>query len=169
MPKNKGGKKFRRGKHANETDRILLLCNKEDNQCYGLVTKTLGNGRFEVNCYNQDKNDNFIMTNRQCLVRGNMRKKVWVNVNDLVLVSLRTFQNDKSDIMYKYKDYEIVKLKKINQIPDIYDIDGAGECSFENVDDNDNDNVNDNDTTKIRNNKSYADIYNISEDEEDCN
>ena len=86
MPKNKGkgGKKFRRGKHTNETDRTLLLCDKEENQCYGLVTKTLGNGRFDVNCYEQDENKNFIMTARQCLVRGNMRKKVWVNVNDLV-------------------------------------------------------------------------------------
>ena len=161
MPKNKGkgGKKFRRGKHTNETDRTLLLCDKEENQCYGLVTKTLGSGRFEVNCYEQDANNNFIMNTRQCLVRGNMRKKVWVNVNDLVLISLRTFQNDKADIMYKYKDYEIVKLKKINEIPDISDIGGNDEFSFGNDDDADIDN--------IRNNKSYADIYDISEDEEE--
>jgi len=148
MPKNKGkgGKKFRRGKHDNENKRQLVLCNHLDNQCYGMVTKVLGSGRFNVNCYKLDddiikkikelmdsKNPNdkyrisslekrFVMKSRICHVRGNMRKRVWINLNDLVLVSLRDFQDDKADIMYKYESYEINDLKNNNDLPDLIEL-----------------------------------------------
>ena len=148
MPKNKGkgGKKFRRGKHDNEHKRQLVLCNHLDNQCYGMVTKVLGSGRFNVNCYKLDddiikkikelmdsKNPNdkyrisylekrFVMKQRICHVRGSMRKRVWINLNDLVLVSLRDFQDDKADIMYKYENYEVNDLKHKNDLPDLSEL-----------------------------------------------
>lgn len=152
MPKNKGkgGKKFRRGKHANETKRPLVLKNEEEDQCYGQVMKILGNGRFEVNCYEKDDNDNFIMKSRLCIIRGSMRKKVWIKMSDIVLVSLRSFQDDRADIMYKYEDYEVSDLLKINHIPNISDINNDN-LLFENSGD---------DTTSFNKNTSYNDIYN---------
>jgi translation initiation factor 1A len=152
MPKNKGkgGKKFRRGKHTNETKRPLLLKDEKEAQCYGHIIKTLGNGRFEVNCY-EDINGDFVMKSRVCLVRGSMRKRVWINMGDIVLISLRTFQDSKADIMYKYEDYEINDLIKLNQIPDIADINTTDNLLFNNDDEID---------VKI-NSSSYNDVYNM--------
>jgi translation initiation factor 1A len=47
-----------------------------------------------------------------------MRKKVWIKLNDIVLVSLREFENAKADIIYKYEIPEINFLKKEHEIPD---------------------------------------------------
>jgi initiation factor 1A len=52
---------------------------KEDGQEYGQVTKMLGNGRLEAMCFDGVK--------RLCHIRGKLRKKVWINQSDIILVS----------------------------------------------------------------------------------
>jgi len=47
-------------------------------------------------------------------LRGNLRRRTRLFIGSLVLVSVRSFQEDKVDIIYKYKDYEISDLKKRN-------------------------------------------------------
>jgi translation initiation factor 1A len=46
-----------------------------------------------------------------------MRKKVWIKINDIVLVSIRDFEPNKGDIIYKYSSGEIFFLKKEGEIP----------------------------------------------------
>ncbi len=67
MPKNKGkgGKNRRRGKNQNEPDKRELTL-KEESQEYAQITKMLGNGRVEVNCF-----DGVIRLGH---IRGKMRK-----------------------------------------------------------------------------------------------
>ena len=48
---------------------------------------------------------------RMCHVCGKMRKRVWVMVGDIVLVSLRDFQDAKGDIILKYNSDEAKNLK----------------------------------------------------------
>jgi translation initiation factor 1A len=48
------------------------------------VLRMLGNGRLEAQCMDGEK--------RLCHIRGKMRKKVWVNVGDIVLLGLREYQ-----------------------------------------------------------------------------
>ena len=48
------------------------------------------------------------------ILRGNLRRRTRLFIGSLVLVSVRSFQEDKVDIIYKYKDYEIADLKKRN-------------------------------------------------------
>jgi len=45
-------------------------------------------------------------------IRGSMRKKVWVSTGDIVLVSLRDFQDEKCDINHKYNADESINLKE---------------------------------------------------------
>jgi translation initiation factor 1A len=72
----------------------------------------LGNGRLEAQCFDGEK--------RLAHIRGKMRKKVWfsflllsirqaltvpqvwINQGDIVLLSLRDFQDDKADVIVKY-------------------------------------------------------------------
>jgi len=70
----------------------------------------LGDGRCEVYCFDR--------TTRMCLIRGTMRRRVWINVGDIVLVSLRDFQEGKADIVHKYTPDEARTLKQHGEIPE---------------------------------------------------
>jgi translation initiation factor 1A len=110
MPKNKGkgGKNRRRGKNENEEKRELIF--KEDGQEYAQVLRMLGNGRLEAQCIDGVK--------RLCHIRGKMRKKVWVNQGDIVLVGLRDYQDAKGDVILKYMADEARSLKQYGELPE---------------------------------------------------
>ena len=110
MPKNKGkgGKNRRRGRNEGDTKRELTF--KEDGQEYAQVTRMLGNGRLEAACFDGTK--------RLCHIRGKMRKKVWVNQGDIILVGLRDFQDGKCDVILKYNSEEARMLKAYKEIPE---------------------------------------------------
>lgn len=75
--KGKGGKNRCRGKNENEFEKRELVF-KEDGQEYVQVIKMLGNGWLEVMCFDGVK--------RLCYIRGKLRKKVWINILDIILV-----------------------------------------------------------------------------------
>lgn len=89
--------------------RELIL--KDDQQCYGTVTKLLGNMRMMVllDDGSTDKNECL------CTVRGSMRKREWVNVHDVVLVAFREF-GDHHDIIRRYTPDEVAYLRKIQEL-----------------------------------------------------
>jgi len=72
--------------------------------------RMLGNGRCETACFDGTK--------RLCHIRGKMRKKVWVCTGDIVLVSLRDFQDEKGDIINKYTAEEARNLKTYGELPE---------------------------------------------------
>lgn len=111
MPKNKGkgGKNRRRGKNENDDiKRELVQC--EPGQAYAQVLKMLGNGRLEAMCFDGVK--------RLCHIRGKLRKKVWINTSDIILIGLRDFQDEKADVILKYTADEARQLKSKGEIPD---------------------------------------------------
>ena len=114
MGKNngKGGKGHKKRKNKNVDDQVRQLIFKEEGQTYGQIVKVLGNGRFEVECYDKIEK----VTNRVCNIRGKMRRREWVASGDVVLVSLRDFQDDKADIIMKYYPDEVRKLKEYKEI-----------------------------------------------------
>jgi translation initiation factor 1A len=77
-------------------------------QEYGWVTKMLGDMRVMVQ-HPVDK------TERIGVIRGNMRKRVWIHVGDLVLVTIREFDPNKVDIVFKYTDQEVRTLRKYKE------------------------------------------------------
>jgi len=109
MPKNKGkgGKNNRKNKNEVAVKRDLVL--KEKGQEYGQVTKLLGDCRVECDCFDGQK--------RQCHIRGKMKKRCWLNPGDIVLVDLRDFQSDKSDILLKYTPADVHQMKHLNLLP----------------------------------------------------
>lgn len=111
MPKNKGkgGKNRRRGKNENEADKRELIF-KEDGQEYAQVSKMLGNGRLSAICF-----DGVI---RLCHIRGKLRKKVWINQGDIVLIGLRDYQDAKADVILKYNSDEARNLKTYGELPE---------------------------------------------------
>jgi len=111
MPKNKGkgGKNRRRGKNENDDVKRELIT-KEDGQSYAQVIKMLGNGRLEAMCFDGVK--------RLCHIRGKLRKKVWINTTDIILIGLRDYQDTKADVILKYNADEARQLKARGEIPE---------------------------------------------------
>ena len=114
MPKNtgRGGKNYRRGNNKTQIKRELVL--KEEGTVYGQVLKMLGNGRVDVYCFDSVK--------RIGNIRGKMKRRVWIAAGDVVLISLRDFQNEKCDIILKYTPEEVRQLKAQDQIPESIEV-----------------------------------------------
>jgi initiation factor 1A len=74
------------------------------------VIRMLGNGRLEGHCFDGQT--------RLCHIRGKMRKKVWVNQGDIILIGLRDFQDSKADVILKYTSDEARRLKAQGELPD---------------------------------------------------
>merc|ERR1711916_276698 len=127
MPKNKGkgGKNRRRGKNDSDTKRELVF--REDGQEYAQIARMLGNGRVEAQCFDG--------TTRLGHIRGKMRKKVWVNQGDIVLVGLRDYQDAKCDVILKYTADEARSLKAYGELPDTAKINETD--TFDDGDDDD--------------------------------
>ena len=114
MPNIKGGKKHKRNKKQNDyIEKTLRL--KEEGQEYAQITRCLGNCRFTVMCFDGKE--------RMATMCGGMRKRRFVNQNDIVLVSLRDWQDEKCDIIDNYDDNLTKKLKSKGLVPDSIKID----------------------------------------------
>ena len=46
-----------------------------------------------------------------------MRKKVWINVGDIVLIATRGFQAGRSDVLGKYTADQARRLKAMGELP----------------------------------------------------
>ena len=106
MPNNKGGKNYKKSKHSNDEP---VIYERQEDQMYARVIKVLGNCNLIVYC-----NDG---RERLCHIRGSMRKKVWINPGDFVLISIRDEKVEagklgKGDICAKYDSSVIHKLKQ---------------------------------------------------------
>jgi len=77
----------------------------EESEVLGIAEKLLGFDRIMVRCL-----DGFT---RLCRVRGKMKRRTWIRVNDIVIVSPWDFQSDKrGDITYRYRPNQVDWLKK---------------------------------------------------------
>ena len=114
MGKNtKGGKKHKKYKNNSQPSRTrdLILADKNNgSQQYFTITKMLGDGRCLGNS-SDGRNDVL------CIIRGSMRKKIWIKNGDKVLGCFRDFSNKPvADIIHKYNDEEIRILTKKHSI-----------------------------------------------------
>ena len=88
MPKKRKAGKNTKSKNITEGKRNLiepdLTC-----QVFGILTKTLGSRFFDVNCLDGKQ--------RRCKVRN---KRLRVKQDDVVIISLREFDDKNADIIY---------------------------------------------------------------------
>jgi translation initiation factor 1A len=81
---------------------------KDLGQQYGQLDKLLGSKRATIKCFDG--------MDRLGRIRGSI-SRVRMFIGDVVLVSIREFQDDKCDIIFKYNDDEVKKLKSMGEIP----------------------------------------------------
>ncbi|KAJ1786276.1 Translation initiation factor 1A [Coemansia sp. RSA 2399] len=127
--KGKGGKNRRRGKNDKDESSKRELIFKEEGQEYAQVVKMLGNGRLEASCFDG--------INRLAQIRGSMRKKIWINQGDIVLVSLREYQDSKGDVIQKYNPEEARLLKQYGELPENFNLEEGDNLDNEGSDNDD--------------------------------
>jgi translation initiation factor 1A len=72
---------------------------------FGVATKLLGYDRIWVKC--QDGHE------RICRIRGKMKRRVWIRLGDIVLVSPWDFQSDvRGDLIWRYTKGQAEYLRK---------------------------------------------------------
>ncbi len=111
MPKkSKGGNKYKRKKASTDQNEKLNMVFKEEGEEYAIVEKMVGGGRCYINL--PDKSV------KLAIIRGKLRRrKTWISNGDLVLVAIRSFQDDKCDVIHKYTQGQVQILKKKNVLP----------------------------------------------------
>lgn len=103
-----GGKGRRKAKSTSGKPNELVF--SDDFSSYAFVKENNGGGHFRVLC-----DDN---TERMGVLRGSMRRRVWVRRGDIVLVTLRDYEDAKADIVHKYTSAEVIRLSSMKQIPE---------------------------------------------------
>jgi len=113
MPKSnirggKGHKKFKKRRNTQDGDKGKINY-ADEGQVYGLVKKRVGGKRLQVECSDGKE--------RSAIIPGNMRKRVWMNPNDVVLCDLESIGvDDVCSICQKYTPKEISILKREGKI-----------------------------------------------------
>jgi len=100
-------------KRSDRGDKGRETLEPEEGQQYGYVTSMLGNGRLMALCEDGQQ--------RMGRIRGSMRKyksKVIIKSGDLVVMSLRDFEDDKADVISRLSHEEVSALMYRNELPE---------------------------------------------------
>jgi translation initiation factor 1A len=74
------------------------------NDVMGIAVQLLGYDRIMVKC--QDGHE------RLCRIRGKLKRRVWIRMGDIVLVSPWDFQSDRrGDVIWRYRKNETAWLR----------------------------------------------------------
>lgn len=103
-----GGKNRKKAKGSTLDQSRKELVFAEDGQSYAYVSESKGDGRYYVYC-----NDGVF---RMAILRGKLWKRCWVRMHDLVLVSMRDYQDDKCDIIHRYSGDETLRLVSVGEL-----------------------------------------------------
>ena len=135
-----GGKKHKRAKNSN-CDFKRPLQERQEGESYARVEKLLGNSRLSCECFDF-VNGQFIKKMRVGVIRGSMRKRVWIKIDDIILISLRGYQDEKCDVIWKYNIDEVHELKSKKKLPirigsTIENVEFSNKDDLQNISEND--------------------------------
>jgi len=113
MGKKQGGKKKHRGKKQQGEQKKLEILKDEGTQ-YAKVLERKGGPHLSVRLLSGE----IVMG----VIRGKMRRRVWMTRNDIILVGIRDFQEGKVDILHKYPEEHVRQLVEMGEMPDFFTI-----------------------------------------------
>ena len=113
MPKRNtiGGKGYKKNKKpviVETSSADIQIADKS--QMYARVLRRIGGNHVEILC-----SDNIV---RKGFIRGAIRRRVWMDPGDIILISIREFQTNhmNCDIIRKYSPCDIKYLEKIGEL-----------------------------------------------------
>ncbi|MFC1455036.1 translation initiation factor eIF-1A [Candidatus Undinarchaeota archaeon] len=93
-------------KPAPAPDAYVRLKLPREGEQFGVVEEIMGGSRLKVR--SEDGKT------RICRIRGKMRKKFWIRLNDIVIIKSWDFQtvDDKADVMWRYTPTQSGRLRR---------------------------------------------------------
>jgi len=108
--RNKGKVLVYGANRVRTTPKSCTLPVKSDQYGYGFVTKVLGGCRFKVFCYSSGKE-------KLCRMAGKLKySQVNVVRGEVVLFKIRSYQDQKADIVYRYSEEDYNTLLEIGEL-----------------------------------------------------
>lgn len=98
----------RRDSGTNETDKETRVRLPRGNQIIGIIAQRLGASRMYVSCMDGKT--------RNCRVPGSRRRGLWIREGDAIVIEPWEFDDDKGDVVFKYTDNEVRKLKAMGKL-----------------------------------------------------
>jgi len=93
-------------KNSNNTEeqqvtRVKLPRGKE---ILGIIEQRLGGNKILVNCLDGKS--------RNCRVPGRLKRRLWLRPDDVVIIEPWELDNDKGDVLFKYRPNQVAWLRK---------------------------------------------------------
>lgn len=96
------------GKKKSEEEESSELLLPTEGQVICVVTEMVGANHVRVLCMDGKS--------RMARISGRLRRKVWINPKDVVLVGIWEFRDDRGDVLYKYSREERKKLIELGYL-----------------------------------------------------
>lgn len=103
------------------------LPNERINEMFAIADQILGGRRVRVVCADGET--------RLARIPGKMRRRQWVREGDLIVVQPWDFQDAKADVKKRYTKTQSLYLSRKGVLPEIVDIFGSGNESWDDIDD----------------------------------
>ena len=84
--------------------RRIRLPKRDELEMFGVVSQLVGGNHVKVMC--EDGKE------RNCRIPGKLKKRVWMRLNDIVIVKLWDFQPSNADVIWRYLGIQTEHLKR---------------------------------------------------------
>ena len=86
----------------------VRLPKEREREVIGIIEQRLGGNKRMVKCLDKKT--------RNCRVPGRLRRKLWLRPGDVVIIEMWELDNDKGEVVFKYRQNQIEWLKKNNYL-----------------------------------------------------
>ncbi len=87
-----------------EEPRIMRAPLPKDREVLGIIEQRLGGNKMMVSCLDGKS--------RNCRVPGRLKRRLWLRPDDVVIVEPWELDDNKADILLKYKPNQVAWLRK---------------------------------------------------------
>lgn len=95
-------------KSNEEPQQITRVKLPKGREVLGIIEQRLGGNKMMVNCLDGK--------NRNCRVPGRLRRKLWLRPGDVVIIEPWELNNDRGDVVFKYRLNQVAWLRKNNYL-----------------------------------------------------
>ncbi len=92
----------------------LKLPNKRNNEMFAIADRLMGGSRINVICADGKS--------RLARIPGRMKRRQRVRAGDLIIIKPWDIQNDKADVVFRYRRTQAVVLSRRNLLPEEIDV-----------------------------------------------
>ena len=95
-------------KSDEEPQQITRVKLPKGREVLGIIEQRLGGNKMMVNCLDGKT--------RNCRVPGRLRRKLWLRPEDVVIIEPWELNNDRGDVIFKYRLNQVAWLRKNNYL-----------------------------------------------------